>query len=250
LIPIVRVGLENGLATRLAQRTTQLKSSGASALEARKAWKSAPEKAGVRTHLARMAPGIQRCMYCGESRGTDIDHFEPIKEAPAGTFEWLNHLLACGSCNSNEKRDKFPRDDDDVPLLIDPTREDPSRHLHLILKTGKYRALTVRGSESIKVFGLNRDDLARGRMIAFATRGAVLCHAHALFLQARASEAERCLRALAEEPHASVLHEMMRAIELPGAVTVLGEDVVAALRNPDLRAALSVPDKRECSPPV
>jgi hypothetical protein len=177
-------------------------------------------------------------MYCGESRGTDIDHFEPIKEAPAGTFEWLNHFLACGSCNSNEKRDKFPRDAGGVPLLIDPTRDDPSRHLHLILRTGKYRALTVQGSESIKVFGLNRDDLTRGRMIAFATRGAVLCRADGLFLQGRADEADRCLRALAEEPYASVLHEMMRAVELPGASVVLGDDIVAALRNPDVLAAL------------
>jgi hypothetical protein len=67
---------------------------------------------------------------------------------------------------------------------------------------------------------------------------AVLCRADTLFGQGRDDEANRCLRALAQEPHASVLHEMMRAVELPGASAVLGEDVVTALRNPDVLTVL------------
>jgi 5-methylcytosine-specific restriction endonuclease McrA len=238
VIPIARISLETKLATKLAQRSAQLKSSDAGAQEARKAWRSAPEKSGIRDHLMSMAPGIRRCMYCGESYGTDIDHFEPIRESPAGTFEWLNHLLACSYCNSNYKRDQFPRDTNGEPLLIDPTREDPGRHLQLMLKTGKYRPLTARGGESIRVFGLNRDDLAKGRMIAFETRGAVLCRAQDLLRQERTTDAHRCLQALSEEPHASVLHEMLRSADMPGAVEVLGEEVVTALRDPRVLAAL------------
>lgn len=233
MIPVPRVSLEKKLEDSLARRTAGLKSSNAGSKEARKAWRSArPEKNGIRGHLARMAPGIQRCMYCGDSLGTDIDHFEPITQAPMKTFEWLNHLLACGFCNSNGKRDQFPRGGDGEPLLIDPTTYDPAKHLRLVLRTGEYRALSPQGEASIGVFGLNRRDLTRGRAIAFATRGAILCRAHDLLSTGRGTEAERCLRALAEEPHASVLHEMLRTVSLPGAADVLGSDVVAALADP------------------
>jgi hypothetical protein len=75
-------------------------------------------------------------------------------------------------------------------------------------------------------------------MIAFVTRGAVLCRADELFALGQKGEAERCLQALAEEPHASVLHEMLRSVRMPGACTVLGDDVVAALRNPAVLAVL------------
>lgn len=177
-------------------------------------------------------------MYCGESRGTDIDHFEPISETPSKTFEWPNHLLACKSCNSNYKRDQFPRGADGTPLLIDPTREDPHEHLRLELKTGRYRALTTRGTETIRVFGLNEDDLVRSRVIAFDTRGATLCWAKELLTRGRPDEAERCLRALPGEPNAGVLHQMIRASQSPYAAMILGADVVAALQDPAVRAVL------------
>lgn len=239
MIPIARVALESELARRLNSRTAELKGSNADSTRARAAWRSASAlKNGIRDHLARMAPGIQRCMYCGDSLGTDIDHFEPIKEFPAGTFEWLNHLLACSACNSNEKRDQFPRDPSGHALLIDPTRDDPGKHLRLVLRTGEYRALTQRGTASIKVFNLNRADLTRGRAIAFDTRGAVLSRAHDLLRSGRHDEAARCLRALAEEPHASVLNEMLRTVDMPGAPEILGKDITAALKNQLVLATL------------
>jgi hypothetical protein len=239
VIPLVRIVLDAGLTARLDARTEQLRQSNAGSAAARAAWRAArDEKKGIRDHLARMAPGVQRCMYCGDSLGTDIDHFEPIREAPAGAFVWVNHLLACSYCNSNAKRDLFPRDAGGGPLLLDPTRDDPGAHLRLILRTGVYRPLTQSGVESIRVFGLNRADLTRGRELAFTTRAAVLCRADDLLAAGREGEAVRCLRALAEEPHASVLHEMLRAAALPGAATVLGADVLAALTSPELLAAL------------
>ena len=57
-----------------------------------------------------MAPGVQRCMYCLDSLGTDIDHFEPKSRRPLRTFCWHNHLLACSRCNSNYKREEYPCD--------------------------------------------------------------------------------------------------------------------------------------------
>jgi len=242
VIPLVRIGIDYELAARLAARTAQLTTAGADTAAARAAWRGArTEKAGIRDHLVRMAPGVQRCMYCGDSLATDIDHFEPIREFPAGTFSWPNHLLACSYCNSNAKRDLFPRDAAGNPLLIDPTRDDPAEHLRLVLRTGVYRGLSAKGTESIRVFGLNRADLTRGREVAFATRAAVLCKADDLLAAGRDGEAARCLRALAEEPHASVLHEMLRACRLPGAADVLGADVVAALGNPALLEVLRAP---------
>jgi uncharacterized protein (TIGR02646 family) len=235
VVPLVRIDLDDELAGRLDTRTTQLTTANADSAAARAAWRAArDEKRGIRDHLVKMAPGVQRCMYCGDSLATDIDHFEPIREYPTGTFVWRNHLLACSYCNSNAKRDLFPRDDTGSPLLIDPTNEDPATHLRLILRTGVYRPLTAHGAESIRVFGLNRPDLTRGREVAFATRGAVLCRADDLITAGRARDAARCLLALAEEPHASVLHEMLRTVAMPGAADVLGGDVHAALTNPAL----------------
>jgi len=239
VIPIVRINLDDELASRLDARTAQLAQANAGTATARAAWRTArEEKRGIRDHLIRMAPGVQRCMYCGDSLGTDIDHFQPIREFPGGTFLWRNHLLACSYCNSNAKRDQFPRDADGTPLLIDPTRDDPANHLRLILRTGVYRALTPGGEETIRVFGLNRGDLRRGRELAFATRRAVLCEADALLALGRTDEAAWYLHALADEPHATVLHAMLRSASMPGAAEVLGRDVLAALTNPALLAEL------------
>jgi hypothetical protein len=91
--------------TRLDNRTAQLQAGGVIYTKARQLWKSAAgERRSVREQLTQMAPGIERCMYCGDNLGTDIDHFDPISRSPIKTFEWLNHLLACSFCNSNQKR--------------------------------------------------------------------------------------------------------------------------------------------------
>jgi uncharacterized protein (TIGR02646 family) len=233
MISIARIKLDDELANRLDDRTAHLKANNFDSSQARTAWRSADtERRGVRTYLEKMAPGIQRCMYCGDNLGTDIDHFEPISSAPMRTFEWLNHLLACSHCNSNQKRSSYPRDLSGRTLLIDPTSEDPSRHLTLTLSNGEYRALTSQGQASIDVFGLNRADLTRGRAGAFHTRRATLCRAKTLFDTNRHDETIQCLSALVEEPHASVLHAMIQSMRMPGAIDLLGADAIAALEEP------------------
>jgi uncharacterized protein (TIGR02646 family) len=241
VIPIARVSLSADLADKLDDRTRQLKTEGADAARARAVWNSArPERAGVRGQLAAMAPGIERCMYCGDNRGTDIDHFEPISHGPIKTFEWLNHLLACSSCNSNEKRSEFPYDTAGNRLLVDPTAEIPSEHLTLILSSGEYRSDTVKGEATIRVFNLNRGDLMRGRQDAFRTRGAVLCYAQKLITDNREAEAWPLLAALVEEPHASVLQAMLAAMSADGAEEVLGSDVLVALADERVRELLEL----------
>ena len=178
-------------------------------------------------------------MYCGDNIGSEIDHFEPISRAPLRTFDWLNHLLACSYCN-NKKRSNYPCDETGKGLLIDPTIEDPSEHIRLILATGRYRELTARGKITIGIFGLNRGDLVKGRYDAFMTRGAVLCYVQLLMEQNREDEGQRRLAAMREEPHASVLHAMVNVMDMDGAENVLGRDVLNALKDPRIRKLLNI----------
>jgi len=103
------------------------------------------------------------------------------------------------------------------------------------LRSGMYRDLTTKGSATIGVFDLNRRTLVRGRQNAFATRGPVLYYAQRLLAADRAEEAVQRLAALRDEPHASVLWAMLHAAEAAGAEEVLGQDVLAALRDPRIR---------------
>ncbi|MBC6449311.1 HNH endonuclease [Actinokineospora sp. HBU206404] len=188
-----------------------------------------------------MAPGVQRCMYCGDSLGADIDHFDPLSRSPLRTFDWLNHLLACSVCNSHQKRDRFPVDEDGRPLLVDPTSEDPFDHLLLSLSVGEYRALTPKGTATIEVFGLNRALLVRGReqarrVVVASLRG---------WERARARDdepdMEECVLTIREQPFADVCHAMLRQADVPRAEIVFGRDrdVLPTLRDPRLRACLA-----------
>jgi hypothetical protein len=241
VISIARTDLDANLAASLTGRTARLRADRADGVLARKRWNSASnDRSGVRAHLATMALGIERCMYCGDNLGTDIDHFEPISRAPIRTFDWLNHLLACSHCNSNWKRSSYPCNEAGGSLLVDPTSEDPADHIQLMLRTGEYRDLTPRGKATIDVFGLNRGDLVRGRHDAFMTRGAVLCYAHLLIARDREDEGRHRLSAMRQEPHASVLYAMVSIMEMDGAETVLGVEVFNALRDPRIRELLEI----------
>jgi uncharacterized protein (TIGR02646 family) len=137
--------------------------------EALRLWGMQDNKAfqEVRSALKAMAAGLERCMYCEDSAGTDIEHFWPKSAYPERAFNWDNYLLACSSCNSNHKRERFPRDAAGAPLLIDPTAEDPRGHLALSPRTGQYVARSSKGQQSIEVFGLYRDTLEKGRRDAW-----------------------------------------------------------------------------------
>jgi len=111
VIPLQRPPLPVELAERLRQRHGRLHETDLSTASVRRAWKNArTEREGLRGALLTMAAGHARCMYCCDSTGTDIDHFEPIALAPLRAFDWLNHLLACSFCNSNQKRELYPCD--------------------------------------------------------------------------------------------------------------------------------------------
>jgi hypothetical protein len=171
-------------------------------------------------------------MYCGDSRGTDIDHFEPISFAPLRTFDWGNHLLACSTCNSNAKRDAYPCDGDGQSLLVNPSVEDPSDHLKLALSIGEYTGVTQKGCVTIEVFQLNRADLRRGREAAFARCKSMLRDYLNLEASGRLDEATSTKLALEEQPFADVLRAMYSVADVPGAETVLGgPDVLTIVKR-------------------
>lgn len=165
MIPVQRLPATHTMIKLCDFRTDKIQNAGATSKAAYDQWKAAkPARRHIKGLLERMAPGRIRCMYCLDSRGTDIDHFEPKARTPLRTFCWDNHLLACSHCNSNEKRDRFPCDPSTgACLLIDPTVDDPADHLKLLPRSGELKWHTSKGQHSIEVFGLNRDELRKGR---------------------------------------------------------------------------------------
>ncbi|WP_199742461.1 HNH endonuclease family protein [Streptomyces triticirhizae] len=171
-----------------------------------------------------------RCMYCEDSLGTDIDHFQPIANAPLRAFEWVNQLLACSHCNSNEKRDAYPCDADGLCLLVDLSREDPAEHLTLLLAAGVYEPRTPKGETTIEVFKLNRPDLVRGRRNAFISTESNLQSWYRRHQEGNETRADRIATALRESPFADVLRAMERLPERV-AVIVLEEETLPALET-------------------
>lgn len=226
MIPLRRGQLPSQVHTLLNRRTANVHAGGATSAAARAEWRRAEAaKRHVKAHLQVMAHGAQRCMYCEDSLGTDIDHFQPITDAPERAFDWLNHLLACSHCNSNQKRDQYPCDAaTGACLLVDPTVEDPAAHLRLLPASGVYKGLTAKGRTTVEVFGLNRPDLVMGRQDAFVTACSLLRD----WRQQTGAEADAIARALRRSPFAAVLRTLERLRE-PVARAVMGPEAAAAL---------------------
>lgn len=228
MIRVSRIGAPPATQRLLDLRTAAVTTKGGTSADAREEWKKATTpKKHVRELLQKMAFGVQRCMYCEDSLGTDIDHFQPIAQAPARAFVWSNHLLSCSHCNSNEKRDEYPCDPAGNCLLVDPTAEDPAVHLGLLLASGLYQARTVKGEETIRVFGLNRPDLVRGRQAAFVVACAVLRDWHRHWKVDDSEEAKRIAGALQLSPFAGVI-STMAGLPPTQAVLVLGAEAASA----------------------
>ncbi|GAA2533112.1 HNH endonuclease [Winogradskya humida] len=246
MIPIHRLPLPAEVTDRMTTLSGHIRSEDPShqVQIARDLWRSKTTRSQVatpiRTVLQRMAPGAERCMYCGDSFGTDIDHYEPIAQAPLRTFDWPNHLLACSHCNSHHKRDQFPLDEQGIPLLIDPTVEDPFDHLMLSLSVGEYRALSEKGRRTIEVCGLNRFALARARQNVFQVVVLCLRTWSAAVRGENLYDPAQVLHMIREQPCADVCQAMLRQVEQPGAAVVFSEvpDIVGLLRDRRVREVL------------
>lgn len=147
-------------------------------LDVQKEWKRArqnkPLKVAFDT-LLEMAGNRERCMYCGDSQGTDIEHFWPKNTYPKKMFQWNNLLLGCTACGRDHKGIMFPLDAGKKPLLIDPTKDDPWLFLDFDPKTGnfsaRYDALgnpAPKGEKTVEVLALDRREaLASGHQKAY-----------------------------------------------------------------------------------
>lgn len=167
MIRISRLHLEPETADALKERQEKIDASSNPMDTAQRVWRNlgGTHRGRILSTLRVMASGLERCMYCEDSGGTDIEHFRPKSAYPEWALRWENYLLACSHCNSNEKRSKFPVLDDGQPALIDPTVIDPSEHLIFSPTTGRYEARDgdVIAVHSIEVFGLNRQVCTQGR---------------------------------------------------------------------------------------
>lgn len=123
----------------------------------------------VLTALEQMAGPRKRCMYCLDSRGSDVEHFWPKASYPHRMCSWRNLLLCCSDCG-RKKGDRFPLDDQGLPLLLDPSADEPWEHLDFDPETGNLTprfdptgASSPRGEETVRMLELDqREELARG----------------------------------------------------------------------------------------
>ncbi|MFG5409233.1 hypothetical protein ABXN37_15410 [Piscinibacter sakaiensis] len=131
-----------------------------------RAWKRARRTQAlgevVRT-LRSMAGPLERCMYCVDSHGSDIEHFWPKASYAERAFEWANLLLCCTECG-RLKGDRFPLLPGGQAALVDPSAEDPWDHLDFDPDTGNLTARydaasaapSARGAATVKLLQLDR----------------------------------------------------------------------------------------------
>ena len=140
----------------------------AGTLDINYAWASARQTQKLETVLGKlrtMAGERQRCMYCSDSAGTDIEHFWPKSAYHQKMFSWPNLLLCCTGCGRDNKGSKFPLQNG-TPLLIDPADgSDPWDHLDFSPTTGAIiprmnalGAVSEKGDETVRLLKLDRRD--------------------------------------------------------------------------------------------
>lgn len=235
---IERIPLDSETAKKLDNLTKQVASADDPKKEAADLWAALARatRSRIQRALAEMSNGLERCMYCEDSEGTDIEHFRPKASYPNDAFSWPNYLLACTRCNSNYKRTRFPLDPSGNPLLIDPTVDEPSTHLAFSPTTGRFDGLTPSGTETISICGLNREICSKGRLNAWTTISYLIPAYAREKDDGRTDKAARILETLREFPFQSVQSYMARIfIQSSNPSLMLSDDLIGAFsRFPEL----------------
>lgn len=222
---IERESLSERTTWRLCDRTRQIHESasgqttiGARVLSrkamAKKLWADERTTAfdEIEAKLRLMAPGNGQCVYCESGEASHLDHFWPKGKYPARAYDWKNYLWACAVCNSNHKRDQFPTDERGQPLLINPADDEPSDHLGFSSRTGQYVGLTLKGTESIRVFGLDRWVLEQGRRDAWPSVQSHIVH-YARNYEDDSEAALEMQRVLCRSPYVGVFVALLRVVD-------------------------------------
>jgi 5-methylcytosine-specific restriction endonuclease McrA len=154
--------------------------------------------------LQTMCSGAQRCMYCEDSCGDEVEHHHPKAFYPGLVFAWENFLFACARCN-RRKSTRFPLFSPSPPavveltrggpgglvpppsgtsVLLDPRKDDPLAYFRLDLRdTFRFHIIAPKGTPdhlradfTLRVLGLNeRDELPRQRRAIYESH---LSHLH------------------------------------------------------------------------
>jgi hypothetical protein len=117
-----------------------------------------------------MAGDRGRCFYCSDSRGADVEHYDPLSRDHKKAFLWRNLLWICPECN-RRKVARFPLAEDGTPLILDPTEVDPWEILALDASSGflapRFLAdgsVDARGEATLEVLEtLNFETVVTGR---------------------------------------------------------------------------------------
>lgn len=163
---IVRAALPGAAQAYLKKRQLAVnRDLGLRTLNVEREWKTARKTLSVNTvlHTLRQMTGPrERCMYCVDSHGCDIEHYRPKADYPKRAFQWSNLLLCCTECG-RFKGNQFPMAQR-RPLLIDPSTEDPWQHLDFDPDTGNLTARfdiqangwSAKGAKTVEVFRFDR----------------------------------------------------------------------------------------------
>ena len=194
---------------------------------------SNPTFRSVREALTAMCSGAQRCVYCEDSIGDEVEHIEPKDLYPGKVFVWANYVYACGRCNGAKGRRFSVLNSgrlvdvtrphgapvvpplDGPPAFLNPRILDPLDYLHLDIETCWLVARddvehidAERAEFTIETLRLNRDVLIDARKTAY------LAYRTALFEYAERTDAEADRLALVAHiqtmPHPTVWAEMKR----------------------------------------
>lgn len=141
---------------------------GLGTLNIEREWKAARQTktvGSVLQVLRQMMGPRERCMYCVDSHGCDVEHFRPKAIFPRRAFQWCNLLLCCSDCG-RLKGSQFPTADG-RPLLIDPSAEDPWQYLDFDPDTGELTARfdvqanewSPKGMKTVEVLQLDRREV-------------------------------------------------------------------------------------------
>jgi len=152
---------------------------------------------GVKAVLMAMCHGLQRCCYCEDSLGDEIEHIFPKALFPEKTFVWENYLFACGGCNSPKSskyaifdssgtfhqlvapKDKTLRAQPPTPYIsavINPREDNPMDFWELDLTDFTFRITVTAGSSNYQkanytlnelLYLNNRENLVQGRATAY-----------------------------------------------------------------------------------
>lgn len=135
-------------------------------------WKGARQTKSMGLVLATlntMTGQRQRCMYCLDSHGADIEHFRPKANYPKQMYQWTNLLLCCTECG-RFKGNQFPVAGRQA-LLVNPTKENPWDSLDFDPVTGnicarfdlRLNTWLPKGEKTVEVLKLDqREALAAG----------------------------------------------------------------------------------------